>query len=321
MLKKILFFASALVLMALIAACVFFGPYAATVQHFEANAEKGYHADFYVYVSPGAQERAEKGEAVTLLVQPNNSGRTSDDVAVHQKDAWWMGFERKKIADELNVVLLVPAFIRPSTGWEIYTHALDRDVLTTKRQDLSRLDLQLIAMIAEARAQLKEEGINSHEKFLLQGFSASGMFANRFTMLHPEKVMAVALGSPGGWPIAPVRSHQNQLLNYPAGINDLETLTGKPFDSVAYANVPQLIYLGSDDDNDSLDFTDGWDKDAAAQVDSLFGNDPITRWPHAQALYKKASAHVRFVLVEGAGHDRKKLQSLGTEFFQEILDE
>ncbi|HEU5289395.1 MAG TPA: hypothetical protein VFU05_02055 [Cyclobacteriaceae bacterium] len=320
MLKKIIYIATAILIIALLAAGVFLGPYAVTVQHFTADPEKGYHADFYVYVSPGAKRIAEKGEAVTFLIQPNNSGTTSDDVTVHQKDAWWMGLERKKIADELNVVLIVPAFIRPSTDWKIYTHALDRDVLTTKREDLSRIDLQLLAMIDEARSKLKEGGIDSKEKFLLQGFSASGMFANRFVMLHPDRVLAVAAGSPGGWPIAPVRSYQNEMLPYPAGISDLEILTGKPFDSAAYVNIPQLIYMGSADDNDSLDFSDGWDKDASAKVDSLFGSDPLTRWPQAQLLYKKANAHVTFLLVDGAGHDRKKLQSLGTEFFKGILE-
>src|SRR5688572_8125514 len=119
MLKKIIFIATAILLIALIAAGVFLGPYSITVQRFTANAEKGYYADFYVYVSPGAKKIAESGEAVTWLIQPNNSGTTSDDVSVHQKDAWWMGFERQKIADELNVVLLVPAFVRPSTDWKI----------------------------------------------------------------------------------------------------------------------------------------------------------------------------------------------------------
>jgi len=316
MLNKILL---ALIFLMLTAFSVFFGPYFAKVRHFTANAAKGYHADFYLYISPGAKKIAESGGQVTFLIQPNNSGITSDDPTVHQKDAKWMGFERHKIANELNAVLLIPAFIRPATDWQIYTHALDRDVLTTKREDLSRLDLQLLAMIDDARVQLKNEGINSNEKFLIQGFSASGMFANRFTALHPDRVLAVAVGSPGGWPIAPVSKYQNEPLLYPAGISDLEKLIGKPFDSVAFASVPTLMVMGSADDNDSLDFTDGWDKDAAGQVVSLFGKDPIARWPQAESLYKNNVTNVKFILVEGVGHDRKKLQSYGTEFFANIL--
>ena len=134
-----------------------------------------------------ASRAARLGKEITLLVQPNNSGINSDDPNVHRRDAWFTGFERKSIADELGVILLVPAFIRPGEDWQIYTHALDRDTLTTERVDLKRIDLQLIAMIDFARAGLGKQGFQVDEKILIQGFSASGMFANRFTILHPER--------------------------------------------------------------------------------------------------------------------------------------
>ena len=63
------------------------GPYALRVQHFGADPARGYHADFYLYVSPTANHIARTGEQVTILVQPNNSGISSDDVDVHRKDA------------------------------------------------------------------------------------------------------------------------------------------------------------------------------------------------------------------------------------------
>lgn len=298
----------------------FLAPYMLRVQYFPAESAKGYQAGFYLYVSPGARRRADAGQTVTFLVQPNNSGTNSDDPAVHQRDAWLTGFERQAIADELQVVLLVPAFVRPGEDWHILTHALDRDTLTTARPDLARLDLQLLAMIDQARAALLTQGIPSDEQFLLQGFSASGMFANRFAILHPQRVKAVTIGSPGGWPLAPVAEFAGEPLPYPAGIADLQELTGQPFDLAAYQAVPQLIYMGTLDDNDSLDYTDGWDKEAAAQVDRLFGADPLTRWPQAEALYRSAGANVHFLLVEGVGHDRKALQTVSTQFFADVLN-
>src|SRR3712207_6340402 len=96
------------------------GPYTLRVQHFPADVAGGYHADFYLYVSPGARRSAATGSTTTILVQPNNSGTNSDDPEVHRKDAWWTGFERQGIADELDVVLLVPAFLRPGEDWKIY---------------------------------------------------------------------------------------------------------------------------------------------------------------------------------------------------------
>jgi hypothetical protein len=144
-----------MLLIALVAAVAgVVGPYALRVQHFGANPANGYSADFYLYISPGAKNN----QVATILVQPNNSGINSDDPQVHRRDAWWTGFERRNLVDELGVVLLVPAFIRPGEDWQIYTHALDRDSLTTERADLKRIDLQLIAMIEHARAELAKVG-------------------------------------------------------------------------------------------------------------------------------------------------------------------
>lgn len=147
--------------------------------------------------------------------------------------------------------------------------------MTTEREDIHRIDLQLIAMIEAARVSLAESGLKADERVLIQGFFASAMFANRFAILHPDMVKVTTIGSPGGWPIAPVASFEGQPLNYPAGIADLESLAGIPFDAETYKAIPQLIYMGSADDNDSLDFTDGWDEADAGMVDDLFGADPL----------------------------------------------
>lgn len=317
--KTFLRILTGIVIAFLIVVALILGPYTLRVQHFLANPEAGYHADFYLYVSPSAKQMAQAGKLVTILVQPNNSGTSSDDPEVHRKDAWLTGFERHRIADELGVVLLVPAFIRPGEDWFIYTHALDRDTLTTERTDLKRIDLQLIAMIDTARAELAKTNIQTDEKIFIQGFSASGMFANRFTILHPERVKAATIGSPGGFPILPVATFNGEQLPYPAGIADLEALTGIQFDPTTYNTIPQLIYMGSLDDNDSLDYDDGWDKTAAQLVDRLFGIDPLARWDAVEAIYQAAGTNAQFLLVDGVGHDRKALQNYSTEFFKNIL--
>jgi len=305
--------AGGVVLLLVSAAGAALGPYALRVERFEPDPAAGYHAPFFLYRPPSARE------PFTILVQPNNSGSTSDDPAVHVRDAWLTGFGRSSLAKELGVVLLVPAFLRPAEDWRIYTHALDRDVLTTERADLARLDLQLVAMIDAAEAHLRAGGSEVRGRVLIQGFSASGMFANRFTLLHPDRVLACAAGSPGGWPVAPVAEHAGEALPYPAGVADLEQLAGAPFDAEAFAAVPQLHVLGSLDDNDSLDFRDGWDEEPAALVERLFGATPVERFDDAEQLYAEAGVDARFLLVEGVGHDRRALQHHTTDFFRAVL--
>ena len=319
MLRRLSLGTALLALAALLLALITLGPFALRLRHFPADPTRGYAADFYLYVSPGAQRGARAEEIATLLVQPNNSGINSDNPEVHRRDAWWTAFGRHWLANDLEVILLVPAFVRPAEDWWIYTHALDRDSLITDRPDLVRPDLQLLAMVEAARTALAEEGVNAGEKMLLQGYSASGMFANRFTAIHPTRVLAVATGSPGGWPIAPASAFGDETLPYPAGVADLEALTGQPFNSSAYRAIPQLIVMGTLDDNDSLDYRDGWDEALAAQVEQLFGTTPLARWAAAQALYAKASANTEFLLVEGVGHDRRALQAYSTVFFKRIL--
>ncbi|HVI25596.1 MAG TPA: hypothetical protein VM576_05300 [Xanthomonadaceae bacterium] len=306
-----------LVALALGGAALLLAPYWSRVRYIAPDAAAGFRAGYYLYL-PAAPRRDGAGRA-TLLVQPNNSGTTTDDDAVQRRDAWWTGFERKRIADRLGTPLLVPAFPRPARAWQVYTHALDRDTLTTRDPVLARPDLQLIAMIDDARARLGAEGLPVAPRVLVQGFSASGMFANRFTALHPDRVRAAAVGSPGGWPIAPVAIARGQALPYPAGIADLRALTGRPFDAATFDRVPQLIYMGGKDDNDSLDQRDGWDAAAAADVNRLFGATPLARWPRALALYRRAGSHARFELVPGVGHDRKALQEHATAFFEQVL--
>ena len=83
--------------------------------------------------------------------------------------------------------------------------------------------------------------------------------------------------------------------------------------------MPQLLYMGAIDDNDSVDKEDGWDKAAGEQVMRLFGKTPVARWPQAERLYRDAGATAEFVLVDGVGHDRVALQPRSTAFFHKVL--
>ena len=78
---------------------------------------------------------------------------------------------------------------------------------------LERIDLQLIAMIEHARAMLMERDLQVQDRILMDGFSASGTFVNRFAALHPQFVRAVAAGAVNGLPIFPLAELTEQ--NYP----------------------------------------------------------------------------------------------------------
>ena len=142
---------------------------------------------------------------------------------VHEEAAKGEAMRASKLADAIGCPLLVPVFPRPAADANIYTHALDRDVLTCGKRDIGRLDLQLAAMVQDAGDHLRNRNIRVGPKLLLSGSPRSGMFVNRFTILHPEMVAAVASGSPAGGR-SPFSGASRASLRYPIGIADLKSL-------------------------------------------------------------------------------------------------
>jgi pimeloyl-ACP methyl ester carboxylesterase len=261
-----------------------------------------FHWPYYLYVSDGATRRGESAETVHILVLPNNTMTTDDDLSVHERFALATVLLGRVAFGDLETAILVPVFPRPEYNWRIYTHALDRDVLETDGPELGRLDLQLEAMIDDAADRLSQKGWRVDRQVVMWGFSASGMFANRFAVLHPERVRAAVVQSPGGWPIAPVETWAGECLRYPIGVCDLRALVGRDFDLKSYTQVPHLFLLGDRDDNDSVPYDDGYEDEDEVLILNLFGPTPVERWPVAEQIYESVGANAEFRLCPGVGH-------------------
>jgi predicted esterase len=265
-------------------------------------ADAAFHWPYYLYMPTWLEDNRILHKPIHLLVLPNNTGVASDDPAVDDRAARDMVFPFQLIFGDLDVAILVPTFPRPNAEWQYYTHALDRDTLLANRPDLQRIDRQLGAMIDDAADRLSRQGWTVDRKVLMFGFSASGMFVNRFTVLHPDRVLAAAIGSPGGWPIAPVAEWEGRSLRYPVGIGDLAELTGSAFDLESFRQVPLFFFIGERDENDSIPYRDGYDEEDADLVNQLFGGTPVERWDDAEAVYASIGAGATFRAYPGVGH-------------------
>ncbi len=272
------------------------------------NPIKGFHWPYYLLIPNNLSPNT------VLLVETNNTGTTSDDIAVHDAAAESLIRFRSDFAIDLDVPILVPTFPRPSNPGYVYTHALDRYSLLTDAivggKSIRRIDLQLIAMIADARARLVEMGFVVDKRIFMHGFSASGAFTSRFSLLHPGIIKAAAPGSPGGWPTAPVSSwnipsYGVTTLRYPVGVADVESLTGRPFTLEAYRKVPHYIYVGDIDNNDALD-TRGCTTEERTAICSWLNCDPFPwiadRWPISESIYDFVDADAQFVIYPRVGH-------------------
>ena len=174
--------------------------------------------------------------------------------------------------------------------------------MLTKEPGLERLDIQLIRMMSDLREREKKARIDIEEGALMVGFSASGMFVNRFTFMHPDQVRAAAIGSPGGWPIAPISHYRDSVLRYPVGVGDFHEVTGTNFDLPSVAKVPQFIFMGDKDTNDSMTYSDSFEEQDRAIVFKLFGSTLIARWPISRDLYRDNLALATFKLYPGVTH-------------------
>jgi dienelactone hydrolase len=268
----------------------------------EANAAKGFAYPYYLYVPSELREAKAKKATHTILVLPNNTGKPDDSFEVHEAGVKKRTAQAAQIAALLKVAVLMPVFPRPATDWRIYTHALDREALITDKKEYARFDLQLIEMIDDARNRLKKENLKFDRRVLINGFSAAGMFANRFTFLHPTRVKAAVIGSPGGWAIAPSGKYKEKFLRYPIGIGDFKEVSGKNLDLKNLRKVPMFIFLGDKDDNDSVVFGDSYEESDKNLIFEIFGKTPVERWEITKALYQENKLNATFKLYPNVGH-------------------
>ena len=255
-----------------------------------------------------------------LLVEPNNSGHVSNNLEEHIAAARSLSETGvgADVSRRLSAPLLMPAFPRSK---DLYTHSLNRRTLVTKKKELRRLDLQLLAMIADACRRLEKRGIQTDEKVLMTGFSASGAFVNRFTALHPEKVQASAVGAVNGILILPLRSLGATPLPFPLGVADLAMFGKTPFQFEEWKRVPQFNYMGAADTNDAVQFDDAYTEGERKIIYELLGERmQPDRWERCQALYREAGASASFKTYQGIGHGTNgRIHSDIAEFFQNAM--
>ena len=264
----------------------------------------GFAFPYYLFVPQGI----DLDKPVHLLVEPYNTGVSGSFKSLDRKSQDLAAASYATIiARKLKIPLLVPVFPRPGgTQWRLYTHALDRDTLLLKEGELRRIDLQLIKMIDHAQRLLRHNNMKMNEKVFMNGFSASGTFTNRFAILHPKVVRAVATGGVNCIPTFPTDHWNDTTMRYPVGIADIKEIADIEFDEVAYKKVSQYIYMGALDDNDTVPYRDAYDEVDAQLVKKLIGAKMIPdRWNMSQSIYKVLEIPAQFVTYENTGHQVK----------------
>jgi len=252
-----------------------------------ANPDKGFYWPYYLSV-PNVLS-----DPTLLFVVPNNSGYDAYDHILHDVNAreelYWQAGNIHNWG--LNTPILIPTFPRYPGQ---YFQSLG-PVAFQKHDDeaLQRIDLQLMAMIEDARERLRSAGHHVYKKVFMAGFSASASFTGMFTIVHPEIIQACAQG--GGLPTVLRRDGTVWKFNAAGKVWDLEKLTKTPFNLKAYRKASQYIYIGDQD-----------------------GNYTEKSWEDATAAYEAMKLSAQFEIYPDVGHwySSEMLTDLGT-FFNE----
>jgi hypothetical protein len=288
--------------------------------HFKAKPQNGFNFDYVVYIPKGINTY----KITTLLVESNNSG-LSDSLEDHlesAKRAAALSSVGNYVSKKLKIPLLVPVIPRTEKRWQVYTHAFDSDTFNEKSTDIERIDLQILKMVQHAKVELNNLGVQIDDRFFMTGFSASGTFANRFSILHPEKLKAVAAGGLNGLLIIPQSTLNNRILNFPIGIADVEAKTGINIDLNSYRKLPQFWFMGENDTNDAVLYDDGYNSTEQSLIYDVLDTQMMPdRWRKSKNIYvlNEIPAIIKTYSNIGHGTD-KKINNDISEFFRKYID-
>ncbi len=285
------------------------------INEISKDQNKGFYWDYLLYLPSDVNNK-------NLLIIPNNTGFRHNDIEVHKTYAYDLIYWRKTFADSLKIPLLVPVFPRPDdeTDGTISSQYLGRGTFETDIIELKRQDIQLLHMVDDALDRLASDGYEFSNKVIIWGYSASGIFTSRITVLHPNRIKAAAFGG-HGWSIAPVSEFDGLDLPYPYGIYDYESLIGEPFDTLEFSNVAIYSFMGAIDDNGwGMHWYIGEGVDPHPFYDSFdqkFGTTALELMNSAEALYSTVTSNASFVLYDEIGHDITEKMDLDVmDFFR-----
>lgn len=166
----------------------------------------------------------------TLIMESNNLETNN------KKELFKQGIETAKHLLELSKSkspILIP--ILPSEKEGPYWQQLSLECFKKDKN----IHLKIMQTIENSKAIIKEKrNIEINDKIFLNGYSSSGVFAQRLALIYPEIIDTACIGgASGSIPIIDSR------IDYPIGIGNYEKIFQKPFDKEEYKKLILNIML------------------------------------------------------------------------------
>ena len=171
-------------------------------------------------------------EKATLIMESNNLETNNKQKLFSQ------GLETARSLSELSKgqnPIIVP--ILSSDKNDQYWQQLSAECFEKDRN----FNAKMLETIEKSKEIIKQKkNIELNEKIFLNGYSSSGVFAQRFSLINPEIIDTACIGgASGSIPVPDTR------LDYPLGVKNYEELFNKPFNIEAYKNINFEYYVGS----------------------------------------------------------------------------
>ncbi len=272
-----------------------------------ANPKAGFQWGYVLYIP----QNIDSSKPLPLLFVMNDNGKyqtqeENEKSALERFQSWSGDWVEWGIADGVGVPMVMPMVLRSKQQEYLNSHDLNRAVFVLKDGPYARLDLQVLAMLKDARKQLKQRGLRTQKKYLVAGFSSAGSFGDKLAFLHPEKVLAVATGGEH-YPLLPFETYNGINLIYPIGAYDMPTYTGKKFNKKAWSKIPIFMTSGGDDYNDPLPYDDVYGEEDRAVTKQVFGEGTTQdRWEKAREILAEEAPNVQTYTYPHVGHDWEK---------------
>jgi|GEM_PF-6391541 len=266
--------------------------------------------DWFFYIP----KEFDSSKRYDFYVNGINSASVNGDYEAMKTDTQNIMMSNQEFAEVYDYVLLSIAVPRNTSSPEIpdyYGAGLDRKMYYYPDhypEAWLRPEDQLVKIQDTLNAILANNGISTNEKMILEGFSAGGMFAQKFALVYPERVKAIAAGQCGGVFTMPVSEHSGKKLRWPIGIYDYEEIFGKPFDEAAYKEIQQFIYIADGDIHNSMASGGGDGNGYFVQSDLDFINakfgreDPTKLQNTIEYLNSIGYENIHFYTYPGEGH-------------------
>ena len=171
-----------------------------------------------------------------------------------------------------------------------------------------RYDRIVLGMIDEVAARYGVSG----EKVMMFGFSGGGHFTHRFTILHPDRILAASIGAPGSVTLLDPEKP------WWVGVGDCEEKFGITVDKAAFRNLPlHFVVGGADRETWEITFEPGDNYYVEGANDA--GRDRGERIRSLAASFEKCGARTRLDILEGVAHDVVPVSQKTREFFYDVL--